>query len=132
MVKSVAEPFENLQGRQNKQPQWNAMSDPVAQLQARYDRLNLLHQAGEVLHSTLDPQEALRLILNETVRLMRASSGSVVLINPNTALLEIHASVGLPENAGQLKLRIGEGITGSVALTGRAARVDDVTSDPHY
>ncbi|PWU10779.1 MAG: histidine kinase [Verrucomicrobia bacterium] len=107
------------------------MSDS-AQLQARYERLNLLHQAGEVLHSTLDPQEALRLILNETVRLMRASSGSVVLINPNTTLLEIHASVGLPDSAAQLKLRIGEGITGSVALTGRAARVDDVSADPRY
>ena len=60
------------------------MSDELAELKARYDRLNLLYQVGNVIHSTLDPQEALRLILDQAVRLMRASSGSVVLINPTT------------------------------------------------
>src|SRR6266581_9651635 len=49
------------------------MSDELAQLKARYDRLNLLYQVGNVIHSTLDPQEALQLILEEAVRLMRAS-----------------------------------------------------------
>ena len=45
----------------------------LAQLQARYDRLNSLYQVSTVIHSTLEPQEALQLILDEAVRLMRAS-----------------------------------------------------------
>ena len=108
------------------------MSDPLGELQGRYERLNLLYQVGNVIHSTLDPQEALRLILQEAVRLMRASSGSAVLLNPTNGLLEIHASYGLPPEAAELKLRIGEGVTGWVARTGKAARVDDVTADPRY
>src|SRR2546427_7655849 len=104
----------------------NLMPDELSELKARYDRLNLLYQVGNVIHSTLDPQEALQLILNEAVRLMRASSGSTVLINPTTALLEIHASKGLPATAAQLKLRVGQGITGWVARTGIPARVGDV------
>ncbi len=84
------------------------MSDELAQLKARYDRLNLLYQVGNVIHSTLDPQEALQLILEEAVRLMRASSGSTALINPTTGLLEIHASKGLPASATELKLRVGQ------------------------
>jgi len=55
------------------------MSDELAELKARYDRLNLLYQVGNVIHSTLDPQEALQLILEQAVRLMRASSGSTAL-----------------------------------------------------
>ena len=102
------------------------------ELKARYERLNLLYQVGNVLHSTLDQAEALQLILNEAVRLMRASSGSTVLLNPTTELLEIHAVHGLPAGAAQLKLRVGEGITGWVAQTGKPARVGDVTRDPRY
>ena len=106
--------------------------DELADIKARYDRLNLLYQVGNVIHSTLDPQEALQLILREAVRLMRASSGSTVLINPTTGMLEIHAAVGLPPDAAEMKLRLGEGITGWVARSGRPARVGDVSKDPRY
>jgi len=99
---------------------------------SRYERLKLLYQVSNVIHSTLEPQEALQLIVSEAVRLMRASSGSVILVNPTTGFLEIHASRNLPTSATRLKLRIGEGITGWVARTGKSARVGDVTRDPRY
>jgi signal transduction histidine kinase len=108
------------------------MSDELAELKARYARLDLLYQVGNVIHSTLDPQEALQLILEQTVLVMRASSGSVVLINPTSGFLEIHASMGLPANAANLKLRVGEGITGWVALKGQPVRSGDVTQHPRY
>jgi GAF domain-containing protein len=56
------------------------VSDDVASLRAAHDRLKLLYQVSNVIHSTLDPQQALQLILREAVRLMRASSGSLCLI----------------------------------------------------
>src|ERR1051326_4511066 len=102
------------------------------ELRARYERLNLLYQVSNVIHSTLDARQALELILREAVRLMRATSGSVVLLNPTTGFLEIHAAHGLPENAAALKLRVGEGITGGVARAGKAARVGNVAGDPRY
>jgi len=108
------------------------MTNELEELKARYERLNSLYQVGNVIHSTLDSQEALQLILAEAVRLMRASSGSVVLINPTTGFLEILASKGLPEKATELKLRVGEGVTGWVARSGSAARVGDVSHDPRY
>ena len=92
----------------------------------------MLYQVGNVIHSTLEPQEALQLILDEAVRLVSATSGSTVLLNPMNGLLEIHASKGLPPGAGNLKLRLGEGVTGWVARTGQPARVGDVTRDPRY
>jgi signal transduction histidine kinase len=108
------------------------MSDALKDLKERYDRLNQLYQVGNVIHSTLEPQEVLQLITNEAVRVMGASSGSVVLVNFTSGFLEIQASKGLPSNARKLKLRVGEGITGWVAQTGKAARVGDVRQHARY
>jgi signal transduction histidine kinase len=108
------------------------MSEELNELKARYARLALLHQVANVIHSTLDPQEALQLILDQAALLTRASSGSVVLINPTSGFLEIHAALGLPAQAMQLKLRVGEGLTGWVALRGEPVRSGDVASDPRY
>ncbi len=94
--------------------------------------MSLLYQVSNVIHSTLDSQEALQLIVSEAVRVMRASSGSLVLINPTTNFLEIHAAQNLSSTARKLKLRVGEGITGWVARHGRPARSGDVTQDKRY
>jgi len=99
---------------------------------SRYERLRLLYQVSNVIHSTLEPQDALQLIVGEAVRLMRASSGSVALINPTSGFLEIHAAKNLPVAATRLKLRVGEGITGWVAQTGKPVCVGDVTRDRRY
>ena len=108
------------------------MNDELTELKARYERLRLLHEVANVIHSTLDPQEALQLIVREAVGISRATSGSVVLVNPTTNLLEIAAAQGLPEGAASLRLKVGEGITGWVARTGKPARVGDVKQDPRY
>ena len=108
------------------------MRSELTELKERYARLKLLSEVSNVIHSTLDPEKALNLILREAVRVMRASSGSAALVNPTNGLLEIQASQGLPPNAKQLKLRVGEGITGWVARTGQSARVSDVRADSRY
>lgn len=108
------------------------MNDALAELQARHDRLALLYQVSQTLHSTLEPEAALELIVTEAVRAVRATSGSVVLVNPATRQLEIQAAVGLPEQVKRLRLRVGEGITGWVARTGQPALIADTTQDPRY
>jgi len=108
------------------------VSDEFQKLVSRHERLNLLYQVSNVIHSTLDSQEALQLIVSEAVRLMNASSGSVVLINPTSGFLEISASQNLPGTARKIKLRVGEGVTGWVARHGKPARVGDVTQDSRY
>ena len=108
------------------------MSNELAELKERNACLSLLIEISNVIHSTLDPEEALNLILREAIRVMRATSGSVVLVNPTNSLLEIQASQVLPHSAKQLRLRVGEGITGWVARAGQPARVSDVRADPRY
>ena len=96
------------------------------------DQLQRLYRVGKVIHSTLDQQEALGLIVREAVGLVGATTGSVVLINPTDRLLEIQAAYGLPDGSSELKLRVGEGITGWVAQHGKPALVPDVREDARY
>ncbi|WCJ58457.1 GAF domain-containing protein [Fontisphaera persica] len=108
------------------------MSDATDDWRRRFERLQRLYQVSQVLHSTLEPQHALQLIVEQAVQLTSASSGSLVLLNPHTGFLEIEAACGLPPEARQLKLRAGEGITGWVVRTGQPALVGDVRQDPRY
>ena len=108
------------------------MSEELSKPKLSPERLSLLYQVSNVIHSTLDSQEALQLIVSEAVRVMRASSGSLVLINPTTQFLEIHAAQNLSSTARKLRLRVGEGITGWVARHGQPALVGDVTQDKRY
>jgi signal transduction histidine kinase len=84
------------------------------------------------LRTLLDPQKALDRILAAAVRSTRAESGSFILVNPNSGLLDIEASHGLSERAKKVKLRPGEGITGWVATTGLPLRTGDVREEKRY
>ncbi len=84
------------------------------------------------LRTLLHPQKALDRILAAAVRSTRADSGSFILINPNSGLLDIEASHGLSERAKKVKLRPGEGITGWVATTGQSLRTGDVRKEKRY
>lgn len=108
------------------------MNDELAELRQRHERLKLLYDVSMTLHSSLDAQEALRLIVSEAVRLTHASSGSVALLNPTSDALIIAASHGLPEEALELTLAVTEGLTGWVARHGKAVRVADVRTDRRY
>jgi signal transduction histidine kinase len=106
--------------------------DEASQLRARLERLESLHKVSRLVHSTLELRESLQIILDEAVRLMRATSGSVCMVNPTTGFLEIEAARGLPASAPNVRLKVGEGITGIVARSGKPFRVGDVSRERRY
>ncbi len=104
----------------------------VEVLKARVKRLEALQRVAKVIYSTLDLRDSLQRILSEAVGLVNGSSGSVCLLNPTTGLLEIEAHHGLSASAAQVRLRLGQGITGWVARSGQSVRVGDVARDNRY
>ncbi|MCX6861260.1 MAG: GAF domain-containing protein [Verrucomicrobia bacterium] len=106
--------------------------DSTLDLQTRLARLESLHRTAQRVYSTLDLRESLQILLDEVVRLMESNSGSICLINPTSGFLEIEATCGLPVRANQFRLRLGEGITGEVARSGRTLRIDDVSKERRY
>ncbi|MEM1057870.1 MAG: GAF domain-containing protein [Verrucomicrobiota bacterium] len=84
------------------------------------------------LRALLNPQQALQRILRAALATTKGDSGSFILLNPNTGLLDIEASHGLRPEAKRIKLRQGQGVTGWVATTGRPLRVNDVKRESRY
>ncbi len=80
----------------------------------------------------LDPEGLLRRILSIAVKQVDASSGSLMLLNPNTGSLDIEVAVGLGSDARKAKLKMGEGVTGYVATTGNSLKIDDVREERRY
>ena len=96
------------------------------------EQLQRLYEVARAIHSTLEPTEALQLVVREAVQLVGASSGSLALVNPTTGLLEIEAAEGLDEDAAKLVLRLDEGVTGWVVRRGEPLRIGDVRADDRY
>ncbi len=61
----------------------------------RYQELNLLYRAGETIAASLDLAQVNRLILDESMRLVQADEGAVMLVDRTTGQLTVWASRGL-------------------------------------
>jgi signal transduction histidine kinase len=77
-------------------------------------------------------REALCRILAESLLVVEGSSGTIALIDPDTNFLQIEVYQNLPPDCADTPLRLGEGVTGWVALHGKPVVVPDVSADPRY
>lgn len=78
------------------------------------------------------PEAALDFVLGELVKVFRADSGSLALVNPNTGMLETEVVKGGAQPTDAFALRPGQGVTGWVALHGRPLLVPDTAAEPRY
>lgn len=109
------------------------MSRTVKQVLSRLERLEVLYKISNIVNTTLDPQEVLRLLLLEVVRITNATSGSIAMIDHKKGVLNIETAINIPPRLWKkLKLELGVGVTGYCAWTGKPLRVNDVRSDPRY
>ncbi len=92
-----------------------------------------ISEVSLAMNSTLDPEELLELILDNCIKICKVESGSLMLLNSKENVLDIVSYRGhKPEIKKEVRLKIGEGITGRVASTGIGKLVNDVSKDPDY
>ena len=94
--------------------------------------IDSLYRISSLVSDTDVPEEALQLILDEIVRVLQPSSASISLINPDNKVLELEASFRLADDCQDLKLSLGQGITGWAAMHARALIINDVMNEPRY
>jgi signal transduction histidine kinase len=78
-----------------------------------------------------DTNEALRAILAAAAAALRADSGFISLLSPDTGKLEVEAQCNLPAE-DRLSLAPGQGIPGWVAWHGKPLLVADTSADSRY
>lgn len=96
------------------------------------NRYFLLYELFQEISASLDPQKSLNSIIDAAVKITDATSGSLVMVDWENNILEIKVSRGFVKHIGDVRLRVGEGVTGWVALSGEPILVSDVTNEPRY
>lgn len=95
--------------------------------------LSFLVRLAQAAASAQRPDELLDLIIDETTLAIGTNVCSLYLLAPPGAELLLTATNGLNENmVGKVRMKVGEGITGWVADTRKAAVVPDVSKEPHW
>jgi sigma-B regulation protein RsbU (phosphoserine phosphatase) len=100
------------------------MDDP----RAEFERLKKLVEASHALHSTLDLDQLLGLILHAASEGVGADRGTVFLLDGN----ELWSRVLSGDKTLEIRLPLGQGIAGAVAKSGETVRIEDAYSDPRF
>lgn len=96
-------------------------------------RLTSLLPISEAMGADKSPNEVLQLILKAAHSTTRASTASLMLIEPGTEILRVKVAEGFRDaRIFQTDLLIGQGVTGWVAESGVPLRLGNVTEDARY
>ncbi len=94
-------------------------------------KLVTLNEMVELAARIPNMQDLLALVLERTMRTVRASVGSIMLVDRESRTLRIAAARGLPDEAlAEIAVPVGEGIAGTVAQRGEPVVVNDIATDP--
>ncbi len=97
------------------------------------DKLGLLFTISQTLDSELDLRDAMGPVLKAMSRQTGMTRGTLTLLNRANGEILIEAAHGLSASQQQKgRYRLGEGITGKVVQTGRAAVVPRIADDPMF
>jgi phosphoserine phosphatase RsbU/P len=103
----------------------------AAEVLNKYKEINLFYQLSEKITASLELEVVGELIIEEARKLIRTTSGSVMLLNPDTGKLEIASSFGSAAHTN-FTVTPGVGIAGCVFSTGKGEIVNDVLTDLRF
>lgn len=108
--------------------------DELAELKvalAREVRIaSALREVGNALGTTLDLDDLLELILGRLTDLLEADRCTLYLLDQ--AKGELVSRIVIGEQVRSIRVRVGHGIAGTVAKTGKAIRLRDAYTDPRF
>ena len=97
------------------------------------DRLLTFFEFSKILVSTFDMEGLIRTVVTKFNELIPASNWSIFLLEPETQELRFFVVVGLDiQKVKDLRLKVGEGIAGTVAKDGKPIFIQDVRTDSRF
>ena len=100
------------------------------QLQQKEKELYSIQKIGQALSSTLNLDDLLNLIMNETTTLMNADRSTLYLIDKPKK--EIWSKIALKAEIKEIRQKFGVGISGYVAETGEKVNITDAYKDSRF
>jgi putative methionine-R-sulfoxide reductase with GAF domain len=94
----------------------------------RYREINLLYDIQKVIGAPLDSNQIANLVVTESIRVIKATAGALLLLTPNQLAFEVHARQG--QTPVEKRCSHADTIAGWVVRNRSAVIVNDVSSDP--
>ena len=94
------------------------------------DELQKIIKAAELVNSNIELLEVLKNIVNVAVDLTNADRGTLYLVDKNKN--EIWSMIAMGTGTYEIRLKIGEGLSGYCAQTGETINIKNVRSDPRF
>ena len=118
----------------------DALTHMLNDLRASTDRLedlvfklSTLNEVVELAARIPQMQDLLALVLERTMRTVRASIGSIMLLDHERQVLRVVVARGLPDDVVEhAEVAVGESIAGKVVQLGEPVFVEDISTDPRF
>lgn len=105
----------------------------ISSLQQKLKESRILNEIVQAINSSFEPKIIFQTIMDKTTNLIKAEAWSVLLHDPKTDELVFEAAAG---KAGQklvgMRLKVGQGVAGWVALNKKSIIVPDVGKDERF
>jgi sigma-B regulation protein RsbU (phosphoserine phosphatase) len=98
----------------------------------KYTEINLFYELSEKITANLEIPAVIKIIAEKARRLVKATSGSIMLLNEESGLLEVNFSFGIAGASNIKAIKPGEGIAGAVFASGKGEIVNNATADPRF
>ncbi|MEO0142122.1 MAG: sensor domain-containing diguanylate cyclase, partial [candidate division WOR-3 bacterium] len=109
------------------------IQNSVESLRKKVKELEILNEIVRAINSSLRLDEIIQIIMEKTADLIKAEGWSVLLLDEEKKELVFKAAAG---EAGKkligMRLKLGQGIAGWVARSGKSLIVSDVSKDPRF
>ncbi|HMF17541.1 MAG TPA: protein kinase, partial [Gemmataceae bacterium] len=100
------------------------------QAERNVERMHLLLETTNRLMCTKDLDDLLRLLSETTMRMANAERATIYLLDREH--VELWSKVAIGKDVGEIRVPLGTGIAGTVAVTGEIINLSDARSDPRF
>ena len=112
-------------------------SDNLISLTAEVTRtvknLRTLLKVTQGISSVLDLDQLFGIIVEEAAAIFGAEKASLMVIEQGTEYLSIRSALGIPDEVIRVaRVKVGQGISGTVAQTGESLFIRDIENNPKY
>ena len=106
-------------------------SNPESELEVHRQEVLALSRVSAALSGLWDLDAVLRVALDNVLDIMNGTIGGILLLDEQTQTLSYRVHQGLSTRyVEEMRLRLGEGIAGKVAESGKSTLLEDISADP--
>ena len=109
-----------------------SQADPREEARVLRARLEAVQDISKALATALPLDLLLNVVMDKITRLMNAERSTLFLLNPDTGVLTSKVALTNSTEPLQIRLELGEGVAGWVAMTGETVNIGDSYTDERF